>query len=90
MQTISSNDGGAIRDIFGRSKALIGMIHCPPFPGSPRYRGESMAPFTMPCLRDADALISNGMHGLIVKIMATCRSPNRKTSDLKQPASLLS
>lgn len=67
MQTISSNDGGAIRDIFGRSKALIGMIHCPPFPGSPRYRGESMGAIYDACLRDADALISNGMHGLIVE-----------------------
>lgn len=67
MQTISSNDGNAIHDIFGRKKALIGMIHCPAFPGSPRYKGESMEAIYDACLRDADALISGGMHGLVVE-----------------------
>lgn len=67
MQTISSNDGGVIREIFGRSKALIGMIHCPPFPGSPRYRGQSMEAIYDACMHDAEALISNGIQGLIVE-----------------------
>lgn len=67
MQTISSNDGGAIREIFGRSKALIGMIHCPPFPGSPRYQGQSIEAIYDACLRDAEALIDGGMHGLIIE-----------------------
>ncbi len=67
MQTISSNDGSAIRDIFGRPKALIGMIHCPPFPGSPRYRGESMQAIYDACLNDAEALLQGGMHGLIIE-----------------------
>ncbi|MEM6383116.1 MAG: BtpA/SgcQ family protein [Pseudomonadota bacterium] len=67
MQTISSNDGRAIEDLFGRPKALIGMIHCPPLPGAPRYRGASMEMIIDACLRDAQALVSGGMHGLIVE-----------------------
>ncbi|MDZ4066832.1 BtpA/SgcQ family protein [Tabrizicola sp.] len=46
---------------------MIGMIHCPPFPGSPRYRGATMDGLYDACLRDAEALIAGGMHGLIVE-----------------------
>ncbi|WOI57793.1 BtpA/SgcQ family protein [Palleronia sp. LCG004] len=67
MTVISSRSSGAIEDIFGRPKALIGMIHCPPFPGSPRYRGASLEEICDACLRDAERLIENGMHGLIVE-----------------------
>lgn len=67
MQPISDRSGGAIRDIFGRGKVLIGMIHCPPLPGAPRYRGGGMGPILDACLRDAERLVGNGMHGLIVE-----------------------
>ena len=67
MQGISENPDGVINQIFRRSKALIGMIHCPPFPGSPRYRGESLNQIYDACLRDAEFLVNNGLHGLIVE-----------------------
>ncbi len=67
MQRISNRASGAIGEIFGRDKVLIGMIHCPPFPGAPRYRGAAMSELYDACLRDAEALIVNGMHGLIVE-----------------------
>ena len=67
MQAISENPDEVINQIFRRSKALIGMIHCPPFPGSPRYRGESLNQIYDACLRDAEFLINNGLHGLIVE-----------------------
>ncbi|MCB5200485.1 BtpA/SgcQ family protein [Loktanella sp. TSTF-M6] len=67
MQSISDNAGNAITQLFGRPKALIGMIHCPPFPGSPRYRGETLDQIYDACMRDADRLISNGLHGLVVE-----------------------
>ncbi len=67
MQEISNISSGAIREIFGSDKALIGMIHCPAFPGAPRYRGAEMNAIYDACLRDAEALISNGMHGLIIE-----------------------
>ncbi|MEM6711025.1 MAG: BtpA/SgcQ family protein [Pseudomonadota bacterium] len=67
MQMISNSDGRAIDALFGRPKALIGMIHCPPLPGAPRYRGTKMQAIIDACLRDAEAMISGGMHGLIVE-----------------------
>jgi uncharacterized protein len=67
MQQISSPASNAIRDIFGTDKVLIGMIHCPAFPGAPRYRGTEMATIYDACMRDAEALIEGGMHGLIVE-----------------------
>jgi len=67
MQQVSDHSAGAIRDIFGRGKALIGMIHCPPLPGAPRYRGGGMGPILDACLRDAERLVAGGLHGLIVE-----------------------
>lgn len=67
MQQVSDRSGGAIRDIFGRDKALIGMIHCPPLPGAPRYRGGGMGPILDACLRDAERLVAGGLHGLLVE-----------------------
>ncbi|MFD0982624.1 BtpA/SgcQ family protein [Tropicimonas aquimaris] len=67
MQLISDRTSGAIRDIFGRDKALIGMIHCPPFPGAPRYRGETLDEIYDACMRDAERLVAGGLHGLIVE-----------------------
>ena len=67
MTLISDRPAWAIRDIFGRDKALIGMIHCPAFPGAPRYRGASMDDIYDTCMRDAERLVQGGMHGLIVE-----------------------
>lgn len=67
MTLISDRPAHAIDQIFGRSKALIGMIHCPPFPGAPRYQGAPLAKIYDSCLRDAEALIANGIHGLMVE-----------------------
>ncbi len=67
MQTVSDNSSSAIREIFGRDKALIGMIHCPPFPGAPRYRGTAMDAVYDACMRDAEALVGGGLNGLIVE-----------------------
>ncbi|MEO3999567.1 BtpA/SgcQ family protein [Mesorhizobium sp. CAU 1732] len=67
MQTISDNNSSAIREIFGRDKALIGMIHCLPFPGAPRYRGSAMDTIYDACMRDAEALVNGGLHGLMIE-----------------------
>jgi hypothetical protein len=67
MQEISDNNASAIREIFGRDKALIGMIHCPAFPGAPRYRGVEMSTIYDACMRDAEALVEGGMHGLMIE-----------------------
>ncbi|TYC60999.1 BtpA/SgcQ family protein [Rhodobacterales bacterium] len=67
MQTVSNKATSAISEIFGRDKALIGMIHCPAFPGAPRYRGETMDSIYDACMRDAERLVEGGLHGLIVE-----------------------
>lgn len=67
MQTISDNNSSAIREIFGTDKALIGMIHCAPFPGAPRYRGTGVDAIYDVAMRDAEALIDGGLHGLIIE-----------------------
>lgn len=64
---VSDNTASAVGEIFGRGKALIGMIHVPPLPGAPRYRGTGMAAVLDACLRDAEALVAGGLHGLIVE-----------------------
>jgi len=67
MTQISEHSPDAIATVFGRPKALIGMIHCPAFPGAPRYRGAGRDAIVDHCLRDAERLIGGGMHGLIVE-----------------------
>ncbi|MDB6176305.1 BtpA/SgcQ family protein [Paracoccus sp. Z330] len=67
MQLISDRTSGVIKEIFQRDKALIGMIHCPAFPGSPRYQGADMDDIIDACMRDAERLIEGGIHGLIVE-----------------------
>ncbi len=67
MTQISETTAHAITEIFAKPKALIGMIHCPAFPGAPRYRGAARDALLDACLRDAECLISGGMHGLIVE-----------------------
>ncbi|MCA1408046.1 BtpA/SgcQ family protein [Ensifer sp. IC3342] len=67
MQEISDKSSSAIREIFGTGKVLIGMIHCPSFPGAPRYRGAAMSEIYDACMRDAEALAEGGMHGLIIE-----------------------
>lgn len=66
MHSITSKPSDLITTLFG-GKALIGVIHCPPFPGSPRHDGQSMQDIYDSCMRDADAYLSGGMNGLIVE-----------------------
>lgn len=67
MASISAEKSSAIQGIFSRSKAVIGVIHCDAFPGSPKYRGKSVADIIERALRDADKYLAGGVHGLIVE-----------------------
>jgi uncharacterized protein len=48
------------------SRTLIGMVHCLPLPGSPRW-GGSMDQVVDQALGDAHALVSGGMDGLLLE-----------------------
>jgi len=67
MVAISAEKIDAIQEIFSRPKAVIGVIHCDPFPGSPKYRGKSVSAIIDRALRDAENYILGGVHGLIVE-----------------------
>lgn len=67
MASISAEKSNAIQDIFSRSKAVIGVIHCDAFPGSPKYRGKPVGEIIDCALRDADNYLAGGVHGLIVE-----------------------
>lgn len=67
MVSISAEKTSAIQEIFSRSKAIIGVVHCEPFPGSPNYRGKSINQIMDIALSDAKAYLSGGVHGLIVE-----------------------
>ncbi|MHB9807581.1 BtpA/SgcQ family protein [Pantoea ananatis] len=67
MVAISAEKNDAIQAIFSRPKAVIGVIHCDPFPGTPKYRGKSVSAIIERALRDAENYILGGVHGLIVE-----------------------
>ena len=54
---------------FGCEKPLIGMIHLPPLPGSPRYSGGGIAAIIAAARRDLHALEEGGADGAIVENM---------------------
>ncbi len=57
----------AIQEIFGRTKAVICVVHCLPLPGAPAYEGEPVAAIVERALRDADAYATAGADGLIIE-----------------------
>lgn len=56
-------------DLFRVPKPVIGMVHCWPLPGAPGYRGGGLDPIVDAARRDAEALLSGGVDGLIVENM---------------------
>jgi uncharacterized protein len=64
---ISGSRPSALDTIFKVKIPLIGDIHLPPLPGTPRYRGESMTAIIDQALRDAEAFEKGGMNGIIIE-----------------------
>jgi membrane complex biogenesis BtpA family protein len=65
--TIAAPRGNAIQEIFGRTKVIIGVVHCPPLPGAPDYDGAPVAALLARALDDARAYVTGGCDGLIVE-----------------------
>jgi len=57
----------AIEALFGRRKAVIGVIHSRPLPGSPAYEGEDMDSVIGFALAEALRYAAGGVDGLIVE-----------------------
>lgn len=84
MISISAEKSNAIQAIFSRSKVVIGVVHCAPFPGTPKYRGKSVGDIIDRALRDAENYLSGGVHGLIVENHGDIPFPNLKILALKR------
>jgi membrane complex biogenesis BtpA family protein len=59
--------GTVLGSIFGRDRPLIGNVHLPPLPGSPRYSGASVADLAEVALADVEAYEQGGMDGLMLE-----------------------
>lgn len=56
-----------LSEIFGREKPLIGNVHLPPLPGTPRYRGAPVTELIEIALTDVRAYEEGGMDGLMIE-----------------------
>ena len=56
-----------LQEIFGRERALIGNVHLPPLPGTPRYTGATLRELAEIALRDVEAYEAGGMDGLMLE-----------------------
>lgn len=62
-----SNAMARFHAVFPSPKPIIGMVHLPPLPGSPRYNGEPMAGIAEYAVAEARTLESAGFDGLIIE-----------------------
>ena len=64
--TYSTDPKTALKELFGASKYVIGMVHLLPLPGSPKWAG-AMATVLARAVSDARALEAGGADGLMVE-----------------------
>jgi membrane complex biogenesis BtpA family protein len=57
----------ALEALFGRRKAVIGVIHLPPLPGAPAYEGRPMEEITAHAVAEGWRYRDGGVDGLIVE-----------------------
>ncbi|UCH26283.1 MAG: BtpA/SgcQ family protein [Trueperaceae bacterium] len=57
----------ALRDIFGKTPVVIGVVHLRALPGSPQYRGNSLEEIYGLAVEEAGRYARGGVHGLIVE-----------------------
>ena len=67
-----------LEELFRVKKPIIGMVHLPPLPGSPRYEGGGIAHILERAVQDAKNLETGGINGLIVENLGD--APYLKTS----------
>lgn len=56
-----------IQELFNTNKAVIGMLHLKPLPGSPRYQGENLNDIYDFTMKDLEALERGGVDGVIIE-----------------------
>lgn len=66
-KSVARGRGHALRRLFNKPKAAIGVVHCPPLPGSPDYDGMPVDRILERALDDASAYAKGGLDGLIIE-----------------------
>ncbi len=67
MATISHERTNIIKTIFGQTRVIVGVLHCPPLPGAPRFRDKDFGAAVNAALADAEAYVRGGVDGLIIE-----------------------
>jgi membrane complex biogenesis BtpA family protein len=66
-KAVGAPKSNAIAALFGRSRAVIGVVHLAPLPGAPRDEGRPLAETLAAALADARRYAAGGVDGLIVE-----------------------
>jgi membrane complex biogenesis BtpA family protein len=64
---VAADRGDVLLKIFQKRTVVIGVVHCPPLPGAPRYDGTPMETVYDRAVRDAEAYAAGGVDGLIIE-----------------------
>ena len=68
LKKVGRGSINCLTEIFGcHQKVVIGVVHCPAFPGTPHYAGADSEQLFSNALKDAMAYAKGGVHGLIVE-----------------------
>ncbi len=67
MASISHAKPSIIKTIFARNQVIIGVVHCAPLPGSPRFRDKDFRNAINSAFADARAYVRGGVDGLIIE-----------------------
>lgn len=67
MTNISHDRESIIKKMFKKTKVIIGVVHCPPMPGTPRFRDKDFSNTVAVALSDAMAYVAGGVDGLIIE-----------------------
>jgi membrane complex biogenesis BtpA family protein len=57
----------AVVELFGAAKVVVGVVHLPPLPGSPHYRGTPVDAISASAVEEATAYLDGGCHAVIVE-----------------------
>lgn len=58
---------GSLQALCSRGKLVLGVVHLPPLPGSPRYTDAAIRRIVTSARNDAEALLAAGFHGYVLE-----------------------
>ncbi|WP_307278635.1 BtpA/SgcQ family protein [Labrys wisconsinensis] len=67
MAPISHKSTSIIKRLFGKNQVIIGVVHCPPMPGTPRCQDNDFKNTVSTAISDAMSYVDGGVDGLIIE-----------------------